>query len=228
MQSPFKIKDNFPSHLRLEDFARIFAPKLDVDEKELSSSLWGDFYYNSKLKKITAGASAKAKKPLFVQIILENLWNVYDAISIRKDKVMLDKIVHNLNLKIHARDLRHSDARVKIQAVLGQWLPLSDAILSTFKLFHKKAINFLHDNRYFSYWSNRNGVRQAAKSIEHEPKSGREAHVLADQDIRHFTGENAAVETGFHDVLIVARRTSNRLRFQNDARKLATEPSFRL
>lgn len=31
------------------------------------------------------GAQEKAKKPMFVQFILENIWSVYDLIVIRKD-----------------------------------------------------------------------------------------------------------------------------------------------
>ena len=30
------------------------------------------------------GAQEKAKKPLFVQLILENIWAIYDAVAVRK------------------------------------------------------------------------------------------------------------------------------------------------
>ena len=114
------------------DFARMFASKLGVDQKALESSLWGDFYFNSKDKSILPGSQAKAKKPLFVQIVLENLWAVYEAVVIRKDKLMVEKIVQSLSLKVLARDLKHSDPKVQIQAILTQWLPLSDAVLSKY------------------------------------------------------------------------------------------------
>ena len=39
------------------------------------------------------------------------------------------KIIDSLNLKIAARDLRHSDPKVHLQAICGQWLPLSQAVL---------------------------------------------------------------------------------------------------
>ena len=38
----------------------------------------------------------KAKKPLFVQLILENIWAVYDTAVERKDKEKLCKIVESL------------------------------------------------------------------------------------------------------------------------------------
>ncbi|KAF4525813.1 hypothetical protein B566_EDAN009921, partial [Ephemera danica] len=114
---------------RTHDFARIFANKLGVKEEVLLKTLWGDFYLNSKTKRIMKGAQIKAKKPLFVQFVLENVWSVYDTIAVRKDKEKLLKIVESLNIKLTARDLRHTDPRVQLQAVLGQWLPLSKALL---------------------------------------------------------------------------------------------------
>ena len=114
----------------VHDFARMFASKLGVDQQELQNCLWGDYYFNSKAKTIVAGAQSKAKKPLFVQIVLENIWSVYESIVIRKDKSMAEKIVQNLNLKVAPRDLKHSDPKVQVAAILSQWLPLADTVLS--------------------------------------------------------------------------------------------------
>lgn len=107
----------------------MFASKLGLGEEELRLSLWGDNYFNPKTKTVIAGAQEKTKKPLFVQIVLENLWSVYDSVVIRKDKMMTEKIVQNLQLKINPRDLKHSDPKVQIHAVLSKWLPLSDTVL---------------------------------------------------------------------------------------------------
>lgn len=70
----------------VSDFAKIYNKLLDVPVKKLETMLWGDFYFNSKAKKCVAGAQEKAKKPMFVQFILENIWNLYDLILVRKDK----------------------------------------------------------------------------------------------------------------------------------------------
>lgn len=51
-------------------------------------TLWGDFYLHSKSKRIMKGAQEKAKKPLFVQFVLENLWSVYETIAIRRVSVI--------------------------------------------------------------------------------------------------------------------------------------------
>lgn len=75
------------------------------------------------------GAQEKAKKTLFIQLILENIWNVYETIVTRKDKAMADKIIENLNLQILPRDLKQSDPKGILGTVMNKWLPLSRAIL---------------------------------------------------------------------------------------------------
>lgn len=75
------------------------------------------------------GAQAKAKKPLFVQFVLDNLWEIYDVIAVRRDKEKLEKIVTSLGIKLTTRDLKHSDCKVQLQAVCSQWLPLSNTVL---------------------------------------------------------------------------------------------------
>ncbi|XP_068693562.1 elongation factor-like GTPase 1 isoform X1 [Montipora foliosa] len=113
----------------INDFAKMYSSKLGINEGILNKTLWGDYYLHGKSKRIFKGAQAKAKKPLFVQFVLENLWAVYDAV-LRKDKVKTDQIVKSLNLKISARDSRHTDGRVHLKALFDQWLPLSSSLLA--------------------------------------------------------------------------------------------------
>lgn len=70
-------------------FANIYKDKLNMSSDELTKVLWGDYYYSTKKKCPVSGAQEQAKKPMFVQFVLENIWNLYDLICIRKDK---DKI----------------------------------------------------------------------------------------------------------------------------------------
>ena len=112
-------------------FAKILAQKLGISESALKNTLWGDFYIDNKKKKIFRGAQSLAKKPLFVQLVLENLWNAYDVIAIRKDPDKISKIVQSLGLQIPTRDLTHSDPRIQLKAILGQWLPLSQVVLES-------------------------------------------------------------------------------------------------
>lgn len=68
----------------IETFANLLSNKLGIKLEVLIKTLWGDFYLNSKTKRIMKGAQEKAKKPLFVQMILENIWLVYDIIINQK------------------------------------------------------------------------------------------------------------------------------------------------
>lgn len=68
----------------LDDFVKLYSKKLNIDEDELRKCLWGDYYFNSKTKQIRPGAQEKAKKPMFVQFVLENIWALYDTICVRK------------------------------------------------------------------------------------------------------------------------------------------------
>ncbi|XP_016071165.1 PREDICTED: elongation factor Tu GTP-binding domain-containing protein 1 [Miniopterus natalensis] len=113
----------------IEHFAKIYSKKIGIKREVLMKTLWGDYYINMKAKKIMKVDQAKGKKPLFVQLILENIWSLYDAV-LKKDKEKIDKIVTSLGLKIGAREARHSDPKVQISAICSQWLPISHAVLA--------------------------------------------------------------------------------------------------
>ncbi|XP_012216132.1 elongation factor-like GTPase 1 [Linepithema humile] len=113
----------------IKEFAKIYSNKLGFSEKVLRKTLWGDFYINNKTKRIMKGAQEKAKKPLFVQLILENIWVLYETIVVRKDKEKLPIMAEKLNIKLTTRDLRHTDSKAQLQAVCSQWLPLAQTCL---------------------------------------------------------------------------------------------------
>ncbi|XP_055900516.1 elongation factor-like GTPase 1 [Biomphalaria glabrata] len=116
---------------RLGDFTHLYATKLGVEEEILHKTMWGDYYINMKAKRIMKGAQSNGKKPLFVQFVLDNIWSAYDAVLEKKDAAMTEKIIKSLELSIPPRDTRHKDPRVLLQAIMGLWLPLSNAILDT-------------------------------------------------------------------------------------------------
>lgn len=78
------MKNIFFWFFSVEDFVKLYAEKLGVSETVLRKTLWGDFYLHAKTKRVMKGAQDKAKKPLFVQFVLENIWAVYDTVVIRK------------------------------------------------------------------------------------------------------------------------------------------------
>eukprot|EP00079_Xenopus_tropicalis_P012755 XP_002940146.2 PREDICTED: elongation factor-like GTPase 1 [Xenopus tropicalis] len=113
----------------IDHFAQLYSQKVGIKAAVLLKTLWGDYYLNTKAKKIMKGAQSKGKKPLFVQLILDNLWSLYDAV-IKREKEKIDKIVLSLGLKISPRESRHSDPKVHVNAICSQWLPISQAVLS--------------------------------------------------------------------------------------------------
>lgn len=114
---------------RIRDFAEIYANKLNMPIDKLEQVLWGDYYYNTKKHECIKGAQEKAKKPMFVQFILENIWNLYEVIAIRKDKEKIPSIAEKLGVKVTTRDLRQTDPKVHIQTIFSQWLPIERTLL---------------------------------------------------------------------------------------------------
>ncbi|XP_036442506.1 elongation factor-like GTPase 1 isoform X2 [Colossoma macropomum] len=131
LTSSQKILQNQPrKSICIHQFAQIYCQKMGIRSEVLQKTLWGDFYLNAKAKKIMKGAQSKGKKPLFVQLVLDNIWSLYDAVVTRRDKEKVEKMVASLGLKVMARDLRHSDPKVLLSAICSQWLPVSQAVLS--------------------------------------------------------------------------------------------------
>eukprot|EP00898_Chlorokybus_atmophyticus_P007645 jgi/Chlat1/7882/Chrsp66S00582 len=117
---------------RIEQFAELYAAKLGASSAALRRALWGDYYFNPKTKMIVGKKAAGGKlKPMFPQFLFEPIWKVYNSVLEGADFATLDKLVKALGITIADRDLKHSDPRVVIQAVLSKWLPLSDAVLAT-------------------------------------------------------------------------------------------------
>lgn len=69
---------------RVGKFAQLYAAKLGIKEANLRRVLWGDFFLDPKTKKVISykHLRGRALKPLFVQFVLDNIWAVYDAVSI--------------------------------------------------------------------------------------------------------------------------------------------------
>ncbi|XP_053733471.1 elongation factor-like GTPase 1 [Synchiropus splendidus] len=114
----------------LWQFAEIYSERMGIKADVLRKTLWGDFYLNAKAKKIMKGAKNKGKKPLFVQFVLDNIWNLYESVLVTRDKIKVQKVVESLKVKVTARDLRHSDPKILLFAICSQWLPVSSAVLS--------------------------------------------------------------------------------------------------
>ncbi|ODV72100.1 GTPase RIA1 [Cyberlindnera jadinii NRRL Y-1542] len=117
----------------ISQMARFYENKLGIKRENLQKVLWGDFYLDPKTKKIIGpkGLKGRSLKPLFQQLVLENIWKIYENIVIEKNAEVLEKIVKALNIKVLPRDLRSKDNKALLSQVMGQWLPVSSAVLLT-------------------------------------------------------------------------------------------------
>lgn len=67
----------------VHQFASLYEKKLGIKRTVMEKVLWGDFYLDPKTKKILAQKHLKGRnlKPMFVQLVLEQIWAVYQATS---------------------------------------------------------------------------------------------------------------------------------------------------
>jgi ribosome assembly protein 1 len=106
----------------------LWAKKLGVQRATLRKTLWGDFYYHVKTKKIYKKPIGKSP-PMFVQFVLNNIWEVYNAVTPNRDLDKLGKIAKALGLQVSNREFNHDDTGTVIQSFMGRWLPISSAVL---------------------------------------------------------------------------------------------------
>lgn len=65
----------------VRQFASLYEKKLGIKRTSMEKVLWGDFYLDPKTKKILGQKHLKGRnlKPMFVQLVLEQIWAVYQA-----------------------------------------------------------------------------------------------------------------------------------------------------
>lgn len=65
----------------VRQFASLYEKKLGIKRTAMEKVLWGDFYLDPKTKKVLAPKHLKGRalKPMFVQLVLEQIWAVYTA-----------------------------------------------------------------------------------------------------------------------------------------------------
>ena len=118
-----------------KQFAALWEKKLGIKRATLEKVLWGDFYLDPKTKRLLGSKHLKGRnlKPLFVQLVLDNIWAVYDATkggsSGKGDPARLEKITSVLGIKLASHVLRSKDPATVLTAVFAAWLPLSTALL---------------------------------------------------------------------------------------------------
>ncbi len=110
-------------------FSRIWAKKIDAKPGSLRQMMWGPHIYHSKTRKVSAWTHGSEQKPMFVSMILDPIWQVYDAAMLRRDVKCSTSMAEKLDLDIPLKELRSTDPRGPVQAIMRRWLPVSEAVL---------------------------------------------------------------------------------------------------
>ncbi|OAL70515.1 ribosome biogenesis protein Ria1 [Trichophyton violaceum] len=119
----------------VRQFAGLYEKKLGIKRATLEKVLWGDYYLDPKTKRVLGSKHLKGRRlsPMFVQLVLETVWAVYNATTgganSTGDPALLEKITKSLSIKIPVHILRSRDSRNILSAVFSSWLPLSTAVL---------------------------------------------------------------------------------------------------
>ncbi|KAJ8068989.1 hypothetical protein OCU04_002670 [Sclerotinia nivalis] len=119
----------------VRQFASLYEKKLGIKRTAMEKVLWGDFYLDPKTKKVLGPKHLKGRnlKPLFVQLVLEQVWAVYAAATGgdkgKGDPVMTEKITKSLNITLPPHVTRSRDPRAILTTLFSAWLPLSTALL---------------------------------------------------------------------------------------------------
>jgi ribosome assembly protein 1 len=119
----------------VKQFAALWEKKLGIKRALLEKVLWGDFYLDPKTKRILGSKHLKGRslKPMFVQLVLDNIWQVYAATTGdnngKGDTTLVEKITKSLGITVPPHILRSRDPRALLTALFASWLPLSKAVL---------------------------------------------------------------------------------------------------
>ncbi|KAH7419141.1 P-loop containing nucleoside triphosphate hydrolase protein [Cadophora sp. MPI-SDFR-AT-0126] len=119
----------------VRQFASLYEKKLGIKRTAMEKVLWGDFYLDPKTKKVLGQKHLKGRnlKPMFVQLVLDQIWAVYQATTGgdkgKGDPAMTEKITKSLNITLPPHITRSRDPRAILTTLFGAWLPLSTALL---------------------------------------------------------------------------------------------------
>ncbi|KAG7381392.1 Elongation factor-like GTPase 1, partial [Phytophthora boehmeriae] len=116
-------------------FAALYAKKLELPVRVVRQALWGEYYYNGKTKKIVTKPPTSNSQTMFCSFILDLVWSTYTTLAkpvgSDADLEPLRKLTRQLRVAklVTDRDLKQSDRKNAIQAVMRRWLPLSTTVL---------------------------------------------------------------------------------------------------
>lgn len=132
-------------------FAMFWAKQLSLNKNVVQKHMFDDFGFNKTTKKIVkVDPSNPNAKPMFVTMVLEPIWQMYNVAITEQNSEKAAKMAKRLGVEIAKRDIYtgnagkanqtgasstssagHEAYRGTLQAIMRAWLPLSDAVLRT-------------------------------------------------------------------------------------------------
>ena len=104
----------------LPSFARMYAETYaKVDAAEFGRRLWGDIFFNPRIRKFTRKAAEEGAKRSFVTFVLEPIYKLYSH-TISQSPEDLEGTLEQLGIKLKPSQLR-SDAKVLLKLVCAQF-----------------------------------------------------------------------------------------------------------
>ena len=110
-------------------FAGLWAAKIGANRRLLRRTLWGEWAYHARDKKVVRYVAGGKLKPMFVSMILEPIWQLHEIAFVGGDIERAVKMAGKLGVEFSPRELPTSDSVAAATAIFRRWLPLSDAVL---------------------------------------------------------------------------------------------------
>ncbi len=119
---------------RVDQFAARYAPRFGVTAAQMAQYLWEPHYVRPSSGKIVKKAPKKVDnpEPLFVKLVLQPVWSMYEAMQSPNPEVDFVQIVKTLGLVIPEREMQmciSRDWRARVSAVFPRWLSISECLL---------------------------------------------------------------------------------------------------
>jgi len=114
----------------LMKFAQIWGDKLGVEKGNLVQAMWGDYSLQPKTNKIIKHTSSSSTPPIFVSLILQPIWSVYEACLVedrpRRVVGMGEKVGVSISREEVDSCLNNQDV---VSLFLSRWIPLNDVVM---------------------------------------------------------------------------------------------------
>lgn len=116
----------------INSFADILCSKLGFKKEALVKMLWGDFYLNPKTKQVSKVPFSANSKPMFVELVLNNVYKLYNIVIDERNPDAVLKACKTLNVNLTKSDLnsleKEKDPRPLLKTIMRQWLTIPNNI----------------------------------------------------------------------------------------------------